>query len=32
VKMGLDITGPGSAPVSVCGISGIKPEGFATGS
>jgi hypothetical protein len=32
VKIGVDGTGPGSVPMSVCGISGIKPGGFATGS
>jgi hypothetical protein len=32
VKMGVDGTGPGSVPMSVYGISGIKPGGFAAGS
>ena len=30
--MGVDGPGPGSVPMSVCGISGIKPGGFAIGS
>jgi hypothetical protein len=29
VKMGVDVTGPGSVPLAVCGIRGIKLSGFA---